>query len=446
MSPGRLVVMMYIVLFYLFPMFGNLIFGQSPNSIYHYERPRMLEVLLFLCLFAACFTPLFGEPTLNLRRRFGDRVCAGAYRMLNRHVLLLSFGILVVTAGMFSPDWANYRYRDTGISDLGADLYLVLTINAIANALLLWLFSEHIRQSGEVGFRLRLSVLILCGALFYSASGTGDMFVVSLYLLLFMIPKSLVQFSTIRRHQNLLSLSALYKNLGAIIIFGLLMMSISIGENIKQGGSVAESIELAATERAEGVDSPFMRLQEGLSSHYYSALQFFDGYATERLRYYAAPISYPLQSIIYRLRTLRGDTSTERPDITSISLLNFRVLSDYQSERQGTSPGVLGSFAYVAPLPIATVLAVLYLIIIASLTNRMFHSSRLKFSVIGGVIVLVQTHILFESPIDFILILDNASVFLATFVVLAYVTARASEAWRNPQLRDKPNGLQLLQP
>ena len=356
-TPGRLVVVMNIACFLLLPMLGNLALGHSPLSIYHYSAPQAPTIFVFLGLFALCFTPLFGVLPWNSKRGWGGQFCVATYTFLRRHILWLSIILLIIIVLTFSPDWADYRYRNTGISTLGTNLFIVLGLKAVIAALLLWLLAEYFRQGEEIGLRERLSVLVLSTSIFYTASGSADIFMVSIYFVLFLTPKWFVHFTTIQPSQNLLTPRTYYKNLALIVVLMLLMMSFRIGEPVKHGeGSAGEVVYLAALEGAArlGFETPpgmwpgkraapvttadmhqppevesggawglierrVVHLLERLSTHYYSALQFFDGYAAKQLKQFGPPISYPLDSLGYRLRVLFKSPHTERPDITSLS-------------------------------------------------------------------------------------------------------------------------------
>lgn len=477
MSAGRIAVLGYVLVYLVIPMIGLPILGRPDYSSYHYSGNSLVSVLVILGFLAACLTPLFSLDRLVTPSARVQGVASAAYRALQRFILPLSLSLLVSILLLFPPDLANYRYLSTGISGKGAAFFLAIALKSVITALLVWLLAEFVREPQSIRLDRRLAVLALVIAQIYGASGTGDLFAASFFVLLFLSPKWFIRLATIDRGTSMVSGRNLYKFLGIGLIAVMAAVSMSVGENIKDGvGSVTESIassvasavetvqadigtladtQTAAVEQQVAppnvdtavdtkvdivVDSPahsmltalvdsgnwfVVRMLEGTASHYYSTLQFFDGFAQMRLESHDAPISYPINAFRYRLDVLLGEPAPDRPPIQSISRLNFVVLSERLSPTEGTSPGAVASFAYLMPVPIAMVVALAYLVLVSTLLNQLFRSESRKISLFGGIAIMIQVQVLFQSPLDFALIIDNGSVFLLTFALLSLVTGLA---------------------
>lgn len=457
MSAGRIAVLGYVLVFLVIPMIGLPIIGRPDYSSYHYSGNSLAGVLVILGFFLACLTPLFSMDHLVVPSARVAGMARVIYHALQRFILPLSLVLLALMIVLFPPHLANYRYLSTGIAGQGATFFLAIALKSVITALLVWLLAEFVREPESGGRGRRLAVLVLVIAQIYSASGTGDIFATSFFLLLFLSPKWFVHFATIDKGSSLVSMRNLYKFLAVGVIAVQAALSMSVGENIKDGvgtigqsivsslGSAVETIQdvagapVGTGASADEQEPPppvvdavvssgnwfVVRMLEGTASHYYSTLQFFDGFAQEQLSDYAAPISYPLNALQYRLGVLLGEPDPDRPEIQSISRLNFVVLSARQSPTEGTSPGAVASFAYLLPLPLAMVAALAYLVLVSTLLNQLFHSENRNVSLFGGLAIMIQVQTLFQSPLDFVLIIDNGSVFLLTFAFLSLITGSA---------------------
>lgn len=456
MSAGRITVLAYLVVFLLVPMVGISIIGRPDYSIYHFSGIQFIGAATIFVLIAACFTPLF---SLGSRPRGSGKFLNAAYGAFRRWVAILSLALLVLFVVFYPADKASYRYFNQGISGLGAGFFLAIALKTICASLLIWLMAEYIREPETSPWTHRLAVLLLTATLVYGSSGTGDVFTASFFVLLFISPRWFVRFVTIDRQSHLLARKNLYKLLGVVVIAVQAFVSLNIGENIKEGtGTVGQSImasiqqaagtfhdmtaepTIAATKEIEAARPKaiisvastgswfVVRILEGIASHYYSTMQFFDGWAQERLRGYAYPLTYTFDTVAYRLDVLLHRGAPERPYVQSISRLNFLVLSMHPNATEGTSPGAVAAFSYLFPLPLGLLAALLYLALIAVMTNRMFYSPERKISAVGGLVIMIQLQMLFQTPPDFLLLIDNGAVFFVSFALLSIITSPHSDA------------------
>lgn len=458
MLAGRITVLAYILAFLAVPLVGIAIIGRPDYTIYHFSGANPLGVAVIIMFLVACFTPLFALGGGPATERAASR---WAYGWLRRWVAPVAAILLVAFVLLYPADQARYRYFDTGIAGLGIGFFLAIAIKTVCAALLVWLMAEYVREPETAPWTHRLAVLILAGTLVYGASGTGDMFAASFFVLLFVSPRWFVRFLTVDAGTNIAAPRNWYKLFGIVVIAVQAFVSLNIGENIKEGaGTVGQSIVASVDQAFEAIDTMasvetptetpkaqpkpavsvastgswfVVRILEGIASHYYSTMQFFDGWAEEKLSGYAYPLSYVLNTVKYRMDVLLGSASSERPYIQSISRLNFLVLSLYPNDTEGTSPGAIAASAYLFPLPIALVAALAYLVLVSALINRMFHSDQRRISIVGGLVIMIQLQVLFQSPPDFLLLIDNGAVFFVTFLVLSLFTVpRASNSGSAP--------------
>lgn len=169
-------------------------------------------------------------------------------------------------------------------------------------------------------------------------------------------------------------------------------------------------------------------LVQGLSVHYYSHLLLSTMPRDELSQGVVnTPAQFPLRSLFFRADTLLGGIGgVQRPYIPSISVLNYRILSKLgTNRREGTSPGLVGSFEYLFAFPWWIVAAALYLVFLSRFFDGvLYRGNRETLSLVAIFIALKYTDIFFSAPADFILFFDNGFI---KFVLLlgVYLACRS---------------------
>lgn len=455
MNAGRITVLGYLALFLILPMFGLQILGRPEYSSYHFSGMSFLTVALAAIIAGACFTPLFNEPAYG--KPNGSSICTILYRLLQRLILPICIALSLAFVLLFDPDAADYRYSGAGIAGHGMSFFVALALKPVMIAILIWIMAEYLRNPVGRGWQMRSGTLCLVGALIYGSSGGADLFAALLFALMVISPCWFTYFTTIERGTALWQWKNVMKNAGIFMVLATLVTSLTLGEQIKNNvGSLTEVIAVTVKgaigtmgtgtdpeperERVEqdvpallpnlydeqdgqGVVGFARRMVERSATHYYSLNQFIDGHAQAELSNHPYPLSYIGQTIAYRVAVVTGNLNVERPEIQSISRLNFEILSDRDSQNEGTSPGALASFAFLMPLPFALVAGICYLATCAYFINQIFWSHDRYVSLLGGLVLILQMQALFQSPIDMLLILDEGFVFVVCIGALALITS-----------------------
>lgn len=179
---------------------------------------------------------------------------------------------------------------------------------------------------------------------------------------------------------------------------------------------------------------------QGLSVHYYAHLFLT---ATPRkeltLRLVDTPVLFPLSTMFFRADHMAwGLMGLQRPDVTSISVLNYRLMSKTAlNRREGTSPGLVGSFEYVLAFPWWIFATVLYLLFVTRIFDGLFYrGANETLSLVACFVGLKYVDIFFGAPADFLLVLDNGFIKLLLLLGV-YLACSARETQTHERKESK---------
>ena len=425
MTSGQFVSFFYVTLYIMVPMVSNLLFGQAYWSIYFYTDPPFWALALIVGLWLIIASPIMRIRLARKRRPNKQLRLLEAF--IRQHTLKLAILIALLIGLLYSPTSAAFRYTSGGISSGGIQLILVLILKSVASIALMWLLVVYVRQDLHLRRSDRLAVWILAGIILYTVNGTASFLTATFFLLFAASPKLFVHLVFIETDSPLLSAKSLLHLLSPVLILALFFMALMVGDSVKQSGQIRldnHSVTFSITWLA-------VRVVDGISSHYYALAQFFDQRVYQILEQFSYPLSYPLSSIEYRIGQLLG-LNVQRPEIQSISRLNFIANSFKISESEGTSPGFFASFLYIMPLPFGILAAMIYIRWIISVIDRFFDLPGFKLSLFGSFFVLLQFLFAYQSPPDFLILLDNTVI----SIFLVWLFARFGENARLQQSFD----------
>jgi hypothetical protein len=140
---------------------------------------------------------------------------------------------------------------------------------------------------------------------------------------------------------------------------------------------------------------------------------------------------YPIQTLFFRLDLLLGHPyRLVKPELGSLMGLNYNLLVAVPfGTRPGSAPGVLGSFSYVFPFPVNIIGAAIYLRWLANVGDALLVEHRGEsLSLIGTGLVLMFLQVFFQSPFDFLMIVDG-SVLYALMIVGMYLSKKRDDSY-----------------
>lgn len=432
MTSGQLVCFFYVTMYILTPMVSHVLFGQTDWSIYYYTHPAPWVLALIVGIWLLIASPILRIKVSGLRQR--ARIAPKLQAFLRKYTLTLAIFISLTVGVIYSPSLASFRYVESGLSSGGWQLILTTILKTVASLFLMWLLIVFKIQKINIKIKDRISVWLLTLVLLYTVDGTGSFLNAILFLIFAVSPKFFMNLILTKTNTPLVSAKAIW-NLCFVpsLFIALVFLSLIIGEGIK-----SDKFSFNAEVVIFSIKWLSIRIVDGISSHYYAFVQFFDPKTYSILEQYDYPLSYYLKSIEFRTGVLFG-VDVVRPEVQSLSRLNFLVNSFKTSANEGTSPGVLASFLYILPLPIGLFAAFIYLRWVISLVDRFFDLPGFKLSIFGGFFVLQQFLFLYQSPLDFLLIFDNTAIML--FLVWLFARMRA-----NTVLRQVPRNSSKTQP
>lgn len=426
MSPGQMVSLFYVTLYLLVPMISNLLFGQAYWSIYHYNSPPFWAIGLLFGLWLFCASPMMHYRFPQSTRPSRQIYLIG--QILRRHLLKITIVLALGILALYSPQSADFRYADAGLSAGGLTLIVVLVLKSMATIGLMWLLVIYVRQGMWLNRSDRIAVWILAGLMFYTIAGTADFLTAIFFLIFAVMPRTFANLVFMETGRSLVSTKAILHLLSPFLALGLFFVALMVGDSIKSTGSIG--LETRFIEFS--VSFFFIRVVDGIGSHYYAFMQFFDPRVYQLLQHYDYPMLYPLAAVEYRMGQLFGLSDMIRPEIQSLSRLNFLVNSYKISATEGTSPGLFASFFFVLPIALAVPAALLYLRWVISVVDRFFDLPGYKLSLFGAFFILLQLLFFYQSPPDFLILFDNAVISVAAMWLFARINqdaqARAAQS------------------
>ncbi len=440
MSFGQRLVAAFFLLMYVLPLVGDILFGDKIFSIYK-KTPLTPEAILMFAGTFVLFMVISRGPRLVIFPRGLAGSVRGVFarvgRLYLRYRLPFALGSFVFAVPYLGAGLSAYRYSSDRITDVDSTLGLiVIVLNLVATVdMIYWMFSRPIENRPLLS-RRRVEHVLMSVLLLITANGTASM-LGALAAMGFSLVPSLFHRYVFRPDGQTFIARASHSLIVFILVLAVGSSAWVAGEIIKLSSAEvdADLIEGAGAlqthieESPEFVSSFGYYLVEGMSSYYHSALFTTSTDHSDLSGGASTPLLHPLQSFLFRLDYLTGRfMKVPSPEHGSLSRLNYALLSDEPeiSERQGTSPGVLGSFNYVFPFPLSIFGCAIYLAWVARMTNGLLRSHRgEKLTVIGTLLLLFYMLIFFQSPFDFLLVIDNGFIFAALIAAIAFTAERS---------------------
>jgi hypothetical protein len=433
---GRRLILIYGALYYFFPLVGNVLFADEIFTIYKVVPLEWHSVaMLFLTLISYLF--LDRMPRVRVfPKSMGGLVKSASYRLTYTYaryrvwIALISF-VLAVPYMYYGLN--SYRYSNVGISESGSVFSVIVALVNLLGTIDLF-YQMFVRDCDEdvESFKSARGIgnILFSLMLVLTANGTGSVLNGLVSLCYSVWPTTFVRLIYVDKKQTLIrQLRRLL--LAAAGVVGVFCVAWLAGETVKLSSSAKNDGLVAAAVSMQDllVDSPDIvenygyYLISAFSSHYYSLL--FASTVDPRLLNgeRVSAVFHPIETLFFRFDLLSGGLiGLQKPEYGSLSRLNYELLSDESqlSARQGTSPGLLGSFMYIFPLPLAALVCAVYMVWVGRLTNELLCGHEEKsLSVFGQILLLLYMLTFFQSPLDLLMFFDNAVLYIALICLIA---------------------------
>lgn len=454
MSVGQRLITTWFVIAYLLPMIGNSLFPDDIVSSYQIFPVGPTAVwtlattfLLFLGLssFRAPMFPTLSFPVLsNWIFRIGR-----AYRRYRLPFAVASVGVAIV---YMSSGLSRYRYVAESISETGSPLMLgtnVLNLVLTADVFHSMFLERNTGRRPESRLFLENNLVVLALAL--TANGTVTMFLALAAAMRTLLPATFERLMFRRGRESRLR-SALKGSLAVTAVGVVFMGAWFGGETIKASSGTGVAFDLSVfltsgtrvasriTDTAEFGRWFVFYLIERQSIYYYSFLHTCALSWTDLQHAFGPVLLVPFKTLAFRLDYLTGGVmGIERPEISSVNVLNYRLLSAGPLNlREGSSPGLIAAFQYIFPLPLAVVFCALYLRWLAGAIDRTVGRYR-DLSIVGLLLLLAYTLGLFQSPFDLFIVFDEGTVFAALLFCFYRAALAESGALDQTPVRGMPH-------
>lgn len=453
-----MVVTAFYFIAYVFPLVGNLLFHDDivPTVQVFPLTSMVLFVLaatyLLFLVFASSRAPIL--PRMHLRR-LASLVRRG-YAVYRRRRTLVALGILGLSVAFIASGLSDYRYSSQGISQTGSPVLLLLifltgVLRVVVLADLFYNMFVSRRRLPRFLSRVWRENVLLSSALLLMADGTGSAFLALIAFAYAVHPSGFrfIVFQTGRPGRLQIA------RVVAVLAIGVLfMVAWFLGESLKAStgtnGSLGGGIETTwGVITAPGFATDFFLYFVGRLSTYYYSLLFTVGHSWMQINSPDWALLYPLKSLLFRPDFLLGSPfDIGRPDVGSISALNYRNLHlGVLNPREGSSPGLVSSFVYVFPFPFNVFFCALYMAWLSRMFDRLIiGAGNARLSVLGSMLVLMFVIIFFQSPFDFLRVIDDGVIQVAVFLLMYNAVASSpspardgvGDPWR--RLRTQPQG------
>lgn len=412
-SFGAQIILLYLLSTYALPIACTAI-ASVPEGLYNDAHPQPGAVGLLLLLIASVLV----TSCARIRRPRRQIREAVSYRLsfISPGLQLLVLGVLVCVAlVVYAQGMNDWRYTGVSLSETGSPLLLVyaLVTAAMRFFLFVFIFFDTELVSGWRPSQVSRK-LLLCAGLLLTANGIATMLYAALAILFVMAPRSVYAMIFHR------SESVPHANGGVpgrahprvILTAGLASVGVAaswiLGEAIKRNdiGSVLTTV--AEPEFVTYITEWFVGR---ISSSYYSLRIALDQFALSTdPAVLVNHLMAPVESFIYRANhLLLQPFAVDRPDAGSMMRINYLQLSPFPFDvRQGTSPGLLASFLMSMPLPFNYFVLLGYILVIQRLITRLGYGLPGRLTFAGKMLFWPFLLTLFESPVDFLLIIDDA--------------------------------------
>jgi hypothetical protein len=429
-SVGTKLVLLNLVMTILIPFIGGIFFRKHILTIYTVQNVNTAFVLeVVLCYVTYLFLLRNTQVTQQLNIDIVFKPIEKLIILYKKHRLIIAIIFSIYSVCYLFSSFNYYRYSGLHILDNDYSKFLIIGIvisRIIELDLIFNVIIKTFRKSGFLSSNNRIGTILFVISSYCFVGGTADILRSNIFLVLF-----IVSFSNKKG-------TGYYKILGLCLV--VMMCSWFVGEIFKstsQSATLRQAFNAALKESGSGVEikgkkdkeniDPYSRIKELFlyliersSPHYYSSLYVAHLSFVDRINLSRESLASVLHGFLYRLNILTGSTfSYSRPTIGTICRLNYLNITkeNFLNEKAGTSPGFLGSFSYILPFPISSIICAFCLLVLTNIFNGLVGNKNFDFKLACILYIFVGSF--FDSPIDTMFILDPSLISLAGLYVMS---------------------------
>jgi hypothetical protein len=395
MKLGYKILFLYIFINYVVQYFIHIIYPDNLslryNLNFYYDNIIIGSFIFLITLLVLEFIfPVVLIPS------FISKYCSLLISILGSNLLIFIF--LICSIYIFINYGVSVRHSSLSIKDLGFAYKIHLLFKYFMQIYFYFLMITCCNNKTSPG--IFKSVLLILFFMF-SISGSND----TLFFLMvcfFILMRNTFNNLIIHplRFENIFKISNIF------IFVSVLSLPIYVGILNKNSNT---------SDWFDALDTSFSNyFIQRISTSFSSLLYFSKSVSDISLFYSWTDIVY--NSLTYRLNVLLDFTTVDKPDITSISSLNFNKIHkfSFQKIHGGMTPGLLSTGFIIFPYYIGFFILASYTFLILRLINNITSVNNYRFSLL----FLPLVNVLFNSPLDNFIILDTQVVFACSFIFL----------------------------
>ena len=443
MSSGHVVIGGCLLVSYVVPMVANIAFADDIVSSYTmypltWECIAVVAAVYFLfVLLDATKIPLAPSFDVAPLRPFLE----GLGRFYVRSRMVVAVVALPIGVASFLAGQTSYRYSEEAISaaDLVSRGMLLSTI--VLNVVITVDFVYRMfvsREAAGMGWVRACENVLLALALVAMANGILSLFQALIALVWSLQPLIVDRLLFAPPRRELVKTGDLLKRGAvaagsAIVYFVVFLVAWYYGTLIKV--SSAQGLDTFLLDLdvmmalSGGVDQGSLHgalynFVERHSIFYYSLLFTLVGRAAEQGYDTVSALAYPLQTLMFRVDYLLGGLfEMVKPEVGSIAQLNYQLLTaGVVRSREGSAPGLIGSFNYVFAFPLNLLCCAAYLRWLGNRIEDLLRQQRGRtLSPLGVLLLMTFLQAFFQSPFDFLMVIDNTVIYVALILGVALV-------------------------
>jgi len=376
----------YLVIYYILPLLLGGFFNYSYLDFYK-GTPEFLYTLPAIIIYFAIFiviykfTPEIATPLKNFHIR------SFSLPLVNLFITL----VFLLLAIKFNSEYGlAYRHSGAAISDSGGYVVVVSLMKVYFSMFLLL-------KLADLSFGIEITkvdaLTIFTGVIgfYFATTASFDILRILigvLLLILFFTKKDLLTIN--KKNSSLASAFIVVVTMGvgfvAVLFFGLANKMGFQGayEFLTTGGAI------------DFIKIPLARL----SVHFYS-LSYHLTYSLTDFDFQFESLPNVLNNLAFRIGYLL-DIDIEKPDISSTGRLNSLSIYIEPRERNGASPGLIGSIFFIPFFPLSLIFSILYICFVLKKLESIFYESGKNLSLLTVLYALACAQAFTDSQIDMI--------------------------------------------
>ena len=407
-SIGFSIILYYLIFTYLIQFILHSIFPEIYNVKYRIAEDfgiiAVLVVVLFILLliFLDLIIP---KVKYVIKSNFIFKVASTINLLLITFFLIFS----IYFASRYGVDFRHHHR----LNEAGMIIKLLWFLKMYVYFYVFYCFSKIINKE-NINSLMRIKLFIILIGWFLSLTSSLQVPLIIIIIMLFTPQGFKNKLFFVKNNKNIF-LS--FKN---IFIFIILIVSLSIMVFLGYANKIGFERAIELFTDIEKIYLVFTHIITRVSSSYASLVILSNEYLFD-INLQFSIIEGHIQTFLLRLSSILPIFDYQLTEIKSVSRSNYLLIhvSNYLPI-SGTSPGLLATIFYIPIFPISFILVGLYTVMIIRTVNRYINTPSSNLSILTKLILFYLLFILFESPLNLLIIMHPIFLFFILFISVSF--------------------------